>query len=63
MKVSTLLYMGATALFVAAGITELVERRAEAKTWQEATAEARLDGKGLSSSQQSAQPPPSQQST
>lgn len=61
MRVSTLLYMGATALFVAGGITELLERRAkEATTWQEAVT---LDGKESSSSQSSAQPPQSQQTT
>jgi len=46
MRVSSLLYSGAVALFVAAGIAEIVERRAEAKTWQEATTLNHDGGKG-----------------
>lgn len=59
MKVSTLLYSGAVALFVAAGITEILERRAQEVTWSEAV-RIQSDGKGSSSSQSSEQPRPSQ---
>lgn len=42
MKVSSLLYLGATALFIGGSIVELIEKRAEIeeerKTWKEAVA-------------------------
>lgn len=64
MKVSSLLYLGATALFIGGSIIELIEKKAEIeeerRTWQQAVAS---DGNGSSSSQSSAPSPVSPQTT